>query len=49
MPRLLYPRERPAVLIVQEAGWAVGPVWVGVANLALPGYAIPAPITNIIL
>jgi hypothetical protein len=28
-PRPLYSRERP-VPIVQEAGWAPGPVWTGV-------------------
>jgi len=27
MLRLLYPREREPVPIVQEAGWAQGPVW----------------------
>jgi hypothetical protein len=31
----LYPRERP---IVQEAGWAPGPVWTGAENLALSGF-----------
>ena len=29
MPRPLYPRERQAVSIVQKAGWAPGPVWMG--------------------
>ena len=29
----LYP-ERDPVPIVQEAGWATGPVWTGVENLA---------------
>ena len=28
-----YPRERPGP-ITQAAGWASGPVWTGVANLA---------------
>ena len=30
--RLLYPRERGAVIIVQEAGWASRPVWTGTEN-----------------
>ena len=33
-PRPLYPRERDSALIVQEAGWAPGPVWTGAENLA---------------
>jgi len=33
-PRPLYPRERNALLIVQEDGWAPGPVWKCVENLA---------------
>ena len=38
-PRLLYPRERDPVPIVQEAGWATGPVWTGAENLApSPGF-----------
>ena len=32
---VLYPRKDP-VPIVQEAGWAPGPVWTGVENLAPP-------------
>ena len=32
-----YPRERPGP-IVQEAGWASGPVWTGAENLAPPGF-----------
>ena len=32
-PRPLYPRERDPVPIVQEAGWALGPVWTGAENL----------------
>jgi hypothetical protein len=28
------PQERDPLLIVQEAGWAPGPVWTGVENLA---------------
>jgi hypothetical protein len=36
---VLYPRERHPVPIVQEAGWASGPVWTGAENLApLPGF-----------
>jgi hypothetical protein len=31
----LYPHERDAVPIVQEAGWAPGLVWVGAGNLTL--------------
>jgi hypothetical protein len=29
MPWTLYPRERDPVLIVEEAGWAPSPVWMG--------------------
>jgi len=36
MTRPLYPRERPGTL-VQEAGWALGPVCAGVENLASTG------------
>jgi len=32
-PRLLYLQERDPVHIVQEAGRAPGPVWMGVENL----------------
>ena len=32
MPQLLYLQERDPVLLVQEAGWALGPVWMGVEN-----------------
>jgi len=35
-PRPLYPRERDPVPIVQDAGWAPGPVWTGAENLAPP-------------
>jgi hypothetical protein len=34
----LYPRERDPVPIVQEAGWAPGPVWTAAENLALAGF-----------
>ena len=40
-PRLLYPRERDPVPIVQEAGWAAGPVWTGAENLAPTGIRSP--------
>jgi hypothetical protein len=36
-PGLLYPRKDP-VPIVQEAGWAPEPVWIGAENLAPPGF-----------
>jgi hypothetical protein len=35
--RPLYPRETNPVAIVQEAGWAPGPVWAGAKNLAPTG------------
>ena len=37
----LYPLERDPVPIVQEAGWAAGPVWTGAENLALTGIRSP--------
>jgi hypothetical protein len=36
MPRLLFTPWKDLVPIVQEAGWAPGPVWTGVENLAPP-------------
>jgi len=33
--------ERDPVLCVQVAGWALGPVWTGVENLALTGIRSP--------
>jgi len=36
-PAAPYPRERPGT-IVQEAGWASGPVWTGAEYLAPPGF-----------
>jgi len=39
-PRPLYTGEDP-VPIVQEAGWASGPVWTGVENLAPTGFRSP--------
>jgi len=35
-PRQLYPCKRDPVSTLQEAGWAPGPVWTGVKNLASP-------------
>jgi hypothetical protein len=40
-PRPLYPHERDQVPIVQEAGWAPGPVWTGAENIALTGIRSP--------
>ena len=40
-PRPLYTQERYPVPIVQEAGWAPGPVWTGAGNLALTGILFP--------
>ena len=37
MPRALFTPGKDPVLIVQEAGWAPGPVWRGVENLAATG------------
>jgi hypothetical protein len=39
-PAAIYPRENP-VPIVQEAGWAPGPVWTGAENLAPTGIRSP--------
>jgi hypothetical protein len=36
-PTPFCPRESDPVLIVQEAGWASGPVWTGRKNLASTG------------
>jgi hypothetical protein len=41
-PAALYPGEDP-VPIVQEAGWAPGPVWTSVENLASHLDLIPGP------
>ena len=38
MPRLLFTPGKDPVPIVQEAGWAPGPVWTGGENLAPPGF-----------
>jgi hypothetical protein len=40
MPRPLYPGKDP-VSIVQEAGWAPGPVWTGAENLTPTGIRFP--------
>jgi hypothetical protein len=40
-PRPLYPRERDPVPILQEAGWAPGPVWTAAENFALTGFRSP--------
>jgi hypothetical protein len=39
--QLLYTRERDMILIVEETGWAPGPVWTGVENLAPTGIRSP--------
>ena len=40
-PRPLYPRDKNPVPIVQEAGWAPGPVWTGAGNLVITGIRSP--------
>jgi hypothetical protein len=40
-PRPLYSRERDPVPIVQEAGWAPGPVWTAAENLSSTGIRSP--------
>ena len=40
-PRLLFTPGKDSVPIVQEAGWAPGPVWTGVENLAPTGIRSP--------
>ena len=42
-PQPHYPRERDPIPIVQEAGWAPGPVWTGAENLAPHRDSIPGP------
>jgi len=37
-PRPLFTPEKGPVPIVQEAGWAPGPVWTGAENLTPPGF-----------
>jgi hypothetical protein len=41
MPRLHLTPGKGPVPIVQEAGWATGPVWTGAENLALTGIRSP--------
>jgi len=41
MPRPLFIPGKDPVLIVQEAGWAPGPVWTGAENLAPTGIWSP--------
>ena len=40
-PRLLFTPRKDPVPIVQEAGWAPGPVWTGAENLAPTGIQSP--------
>ena len=42
-PRPLYSRERDAVLTVQDAGRAPGPVWTGEDNICPTGIRSPDP------
>jgi hypothetical protein len=39
--QLLYPRERDLVSIVQQAGWAAGPVWMGTEYFTATGIEAP--------
>ena len=41
MPRPLFTPWKDSVPIVQEAGWAPGPVWTGAENLAPTGIRSP--------
>ena len=40
-PRPLFNPGKDPVPIVQEAGWALGPIWTGAENLALTGIRSP--------
>ena len=40
-PRKLYYRETDQLSVLQEAGWAPGPVWTGADNLAQAGIRFP--------
>jgi hypothetical protein len=40
-PRPLFTPGKDAVPIVQESGWAPGPVWTGAENLAPTGFRYP--------
>jgi len=46
-PRPLYPGEDP-VSIVQEAGWASGPVWTGVEKFTSHRDLIPGPSSPVV-
>jgi hypothetical protein len=41
MPRPLFTPGKDPVPIVQETGWAPGPVWTGAENLATTGIRYP--------
>jgi hypothetical protein len=45
-PQPLYPRERDPVPIVQEAGWAPGPVLMVAEYLTSTGIRSPEPATR---
>ena len=40
-PAVLYPPEKDPVSVVQEVGWASGPVWIGAENLVPSGIRSP--------
>ena len=40
-PRPLFTPRKEPVPIVQEVGWAPGPVWIGAENLAFTGIRSP--------
>ena len=42
-PRPLFTPRKDPVPIVQEAGWALGPVWIGTENFTLHRGSIPGP------
>ena len=42
-PRPLFTPRKDPVPIVQEVGWAPGPVWTGAENIASHGDSIPGP------
>ena len=43
MPWPLFTPGKDPVSIVQEAGWALGPIWTGAENLAPHWDSIPGP------
>jgi len=45
-PRSLFTPGKDPVPIVQEAGWAPGPVWTGAENLASHRDSIPGPFST---